>query len=187
MSDCPCCEPPWSYLYTPTEEEEGDVIANPTSCLIRLADAAGRTSPWPTKLYVEDDFGHVFEFTWNGNEWIHPRFEEMTIQGTVNTCVGESRENRIFCYGNPPFNTINGLQFGSNSGALNTENPSFFIQAIGSGWRVQNGYSYDPIDITVTALIRLVEPPPSLAAICNPSDVNPFGTTRTIMRLFENT
>jgi len=163
----------------------GGVIDNPTACLIALASASGRTEPWPEILYVEDNYGHVYEFTWDGsNQWSLPQYEPMTIQGPVNTCVGESRPTTITCF-NDTISNRHGLAFQSQTSYPTPAGNSFFFQTTGTLLRYELGYDYDVIDISFSTLTRLVDQSGS-PALCNPSDASPSGFTPTSLRMYEN-
>ncbi|TWU12851.1 hypothetical protein CA54_16770 [Symmachiella macrocystis] len=166
-----CCDWIWQMVYSGESRDEG--ITNPTGCLAALATAAGRTDPFPTVLYLEDNYGHVMEFTWDGSKWVYPG-GVTTIEGPVRACTANSSEIYISCYS---ATNINGLQ------PVDVPAPEyFFIGGVGTTLRVANGYSYDPIDITFDAIVRKIV---AAAVACNPSNVAPNGFTPVELRLYE--
>lgn len=172
-----CCDWVWSFLYSAAsrDEDDDDVITEPTTCLDKVALAVGRSDPWPATLYLEDNYGHVIELPWNGvDRWSLAPGETITIQGPVNTCTGVSAGINIVCYWSV---SSNGFNIGSLSGS-----DTFFINSVGTSLRVENGKSYDPIDITFSTLVRRIV---GGVATCNPSDAVPLGFTQTELRLYE--
>lgn len=203
MSDCPCCEPPWSFLHkmftpspssSPSSSPSGvDIIEDPTPCLIALAEAINRTDPWPYTLYAEDDYGHVLELQWDGTQWTPPfDIASQPWQGTIRTCTGN-----VYAKGtNPSFPAAAsvsvgcldaifggpGLRFGTLVFYLAPANFLSFNNV--PDFTVSGGYQLDPIDISAACTAQVKSGGSFSSCVCNPSGTCVSGAF-TNFRLYE--